>query len=573
MKKLLLICSILLPFGLFAQTEATQAFLDENSQVQVRNVTVPDIDNNRASLDQIAGFPKKMAASPSFKNMRGVTLADINGDDADEILASAYNTMNVYDGDGAIVWTKALTGTAIYPPSVAQLDQQGTLGIVVVTGGSPNNGRIYLMDTEGNDMPGWPLSFENHWIICGPVIADVTGDGVSEIICVTRTSNNLHVLKQDGTPLSDAWPVNLGGTPAVTPSVGDIDNDGVIEIVAAISNGTLFAIDANGNTEPGFPVESDGISFSYQSPLLVDFDDDETLSIVGTTHGDAPKFFIREHDGSYRDGWPFIIPDASWTYAPPTVVDITGENDFRVFMSRPITEDPPLPMLYGFYPDGSQIDNFPIIKSGGLEGFTSVADINGDGEHDLIFGSNLKIDEMGFIHAYKMDGTEIEGFPLRPNGFTFMNGANLGDVNGDGIMDIVALSYELTFQPTDSLYINAYSTNIPLETADILFGTYKGSNDRSGLVKKSSGINTKDIPTAESLKYSINRGSVLNIFNAAEIKEANVFNLSGKIVSGTGNKGSDVISLNISTLNSGMYLIKAIRNDGTVVVSKFLLTK
>ncbi len=573
MKRLLLFSAMLFTSGLLiAQTQATQAYLDENDQVQIRNVIITDLDESRSTLQQLDGFPKKMAASPSFKNMRGVALADINGDGSDEILASSFNTLNVYNGDGSILWSKTLTGTAIYPPAVSELDQAGTIGIVVVTGGVPNNGRIYLMDSNGNDVTGWPLSFENHWIITGPVIADVTGDGISEIICQTRTSNNLHVLKQDGTPLSDAWPFLLGGTPAITPSVGDLDNDGVMEIVTGTSDGTLFALDVEGNAKPGFPVPSDGISFSYQSPLLVDFEGDGDLSIVGTSHGDAPKFFIREKDGSYRDGWPFMIPDASWTYAPPTVVDVTGENDFRIFMSRPIGEEP-LPMLYAFYPDGSQMDNFPIVKAGGLEGFTSVADVDNDGSHDLIFGSNLKVDDLGFIHAYNMDGTEIEGFPLRPTGFTFMNGANLGDINGDGIMDIVALSYELNFQPTDSIFINAYSTNVPMEDADILFGTYKGSNDRSGFVRRSSGVNTKDISSAQSLRFSVDRGNVLSVYSANEINEVNVFTLSGKKVRAIRNSGLEVIRVNISDLNTGFYLIKAVMKDGSSVSSKFVISK
>ncbi|HOI31898.1 MAG TPA: T9SS type A sorting domain-containing protein, partial [Bacteroidales bacterium] len=184
--------------------------------------------------------------------------------------------------------------------------------------------------------------------------------------------------------------------------------------------------------------------------------------------------------GSYRAGWPVAVPENYWTYSPPTVVDLNGDGNYSIFMSRPTGEDA-APMLYGFNPDGSMMDNFPITKSGGLEGFISVADIDADGEHELIFGSNLMIEGMGFIHAYKMDGSgELEGFPLRPTGFTFMNGANLGDIDGDGLVDLVALSYEQNFSPTDSVFINAYRLEVDIETANILAGTYKGSNDHSG---------------------------------------------------------------------------------------------
>jgi len=58
----------------------------------------------------------------------------------------------------------------------------------------------------------------------------------------------------------------------------------------------------------------------------------------------------------------------------------------------------------------------------------------------------------------------------------------LGDINGDGILDLVSLSYEQNFSPDDSVFINAYSLGVSLEDANILAGTYKGSNDRKGFV-------------------------------------------------------------------------------------------
>lgn len=485
MKQLLLFAMLsLAAIVAFCQVEVTRAFLGQEGEVLTETTIVEKHESFKQGdekYSQLPGWPKKIAAHPNFKNFRGVTLADINGDGIEDILVASRSTLFAFKGDGTLLWSKQLTGTAIYPPSVAVINSAGAIGIAQATGGIPANGRIYLLDLTGNDFPGWPLNFSNHWILCAPVINDVNQDGQSEIIFQTRTSNNLHIVQLNGAPLL-GWPLNLDGIPAFTPSVGDIDNDGTFEIIAGNSGGVLFAFDNTGQPKPGFPVPSDNYSFSFQSPLLVDLDGNGQLSIVGSTHGNAPVFYVRNSNGTYRTGWPVPVPDNSWTYSPPTVVDRNGDGIHEIFMSRPIGETPQ-PMLFGFNPDGTMLSNFPITKAGGLEGFISIADITGDQNQDIIFGSNMMVDGQGFIHAYRMDGTgEIPGFPLRPSGFTFMNGPNLGDVNGDGLLDLVALSYEQTFSVNDSTIINIYNLQIPVELADVLFGTYKGSNDRSGLV-------------------------------------------------------------------------------------------
>lgn len=501
--KALLFIMLLMPMLVSSQSEVIRAYLGEDGKVLTEKIMLEAEwlqERAPSEIQQMAGFPKKVPAHPNFKNFRNVTLADINGDGKDEILIPSMNQLRVFSYTGELLWSKVLTGTPIYPPSVAQMDATGALGIVQVTGGVPNNGRVYYMDVNGNDKAGWPMTFSNHWIICAPAIADVTNDGNSEIIVQTRTSNNLHVLKADGTIL---WSATLDGTPAVTPSVGDIDGDGVKDIVTAISSGIMYAFTgADGLPKTGFPIPSDGYSFSYQSQLLVDLDGSGTLSIVGASHGDAPKYFVRNSNGTYRDGWPVAVPGNDWTYSPPTVVDLSGNNDFNIFTSKPVGEEAE-PMLFGYHTDGSMMEHFPIVKSGGLESVICVADITADGQQDLIFGSNMMVEAKGFIHAYKMDGSgEIEGFPLRPTGFTFMNGPTLGDVNGDGLLDLVSFSYEQTFSPSDSAYVNVYELLVPMDQADVLFGTYKGSNDRTGFIARSS--QPVVFPVPQNLSYAIN---------------------------------------------------------------------
>ncbi len=75
-----------------------------------------------------AGREKIVASQTS--NHSGCNPGDIDGDGIDEILVAGHNRMHVFNGDGSLLWQKHLTGTAIYPPSVAVMDNNGTLGII-----------------------------------------------------------------------------------------------------------------------------------------------------------------------------------------------------------------------------------------------------------------------------------------------------------------------------------------------------------------------------------------------------------------------------------------------------------
>lgn len=549
---------------LFSQ-DIKKAVLNPDGSLTAESIqTGGQTDFAPVNNEQKENFPLAFETNPTFKNQRGLTLADIDGDGVDEIFHAFGGQIVAVKENGDILWEKLILGTATYPPTVVDLAGDGTYQVIQPTGGVPLSGHVYLLDAEtGEDLDGWPLSFTENMILSSASVADLTGDGVMDIVFCERISaaeGRVHAVDISGNPINSNWPLTVPGTPAVTPSIGDINNDGVIDIVFGLSNGTYYAVDSEtGEALEGFPVELENRSFSYQSPILVDLTGDDFLEIVGASHGDNPGFFILNHQGEMMAGWPYAVN--GWTYTPPTVADIEGDGEYEVFFSDRNTSSTPgeeLPVIYAFDKEGNLIEEMSVEKYGGTEGVMTIADINDDGVMDIIFPSILTENDHGFIHAFSLDGSgELEGFPKRPKGFTFMNGAVLG-ADADNNLMLVANSHT-TFETPDSTYINVYELQVPYNPDKILSNGYKGDNTRSGLIKKDEIISTSDF---EPIKIEVfpNPSDGKIVIKSSEAMQAatiQILSMDGKLIRADKTSGlrQGETELDLRGLNSGIYIL------------------
>ncbi|MDC7996081.1 T9SS type A sorting domain-containing protein [Altibacter sp. HG106] len=549
-----------------SQQLGRKASLNELGQIVVTEVAIPETLPARQGGAVTELFSFGRPANPIIKNSRGVTLADIDGDGIEEILYGIDTKLYALEGNGDILWEKDVLGPVLLPPSVADLDDDGTPEIIVNTGYPTTVGRIYVVEgASGNDLPGWPLNFNDNWMINAPAIADVDLDGTLDIITCERAGSAegyVHALNIDGTEINANWPVLLDATPAFTPSIGDIDNDGGNDVVIATSSTGMYAYDANGTLLTGFPLVDPNVKYSYQSPILVDLDDDSTLEIVGTNHGDAPGFYVLNHDATYYPGWP--VATAGWTYSAPTVVDLEEDGSYELFMADRNTsgDGSPLPTIYGLTPDGNDLSNFPISKYGGNEGVLTIADITNDGVMEVIFSSTLTdMDGNGYLHAYSVDGSgEVPGFPLRSRGFTFLNGAVVGDVDDDGMMDITFNSYTQTFGAgIDSTFVNVYDLNVPYSPDAVLSNGYKGNNRRYGLVGEELFDVNEVVWNAEfALSPNPSEGRLALQCNACtETVSVQMVNVEGRLIFSeeVAFQSNPGFEKNLSELSSGIYFV------------------
>ena len=150
-KTLLLLTTILfITFGVVAQLPATRAYIDADGDIRTETVSVQLPPAARDGLAPLSGFPLTFASNTTYKPMRGLALADLNNDGADEIILCHNEEINVIDGQGNVVWTQALVGgMAQYPATVGDINGDGSLEIVALTAYGNARGGLNVFSNTG----------------------------------------------------------------------------------------------------------------------------------------------------------------------------------------------------------------------------------------------------------------------------------------------------------------------------------------------------------------------------------------------------------------------------------------
>jgi len=162
-------------------------------------------------------------------------------------------------------------------------------------------------------------SFETgSWVASSPSLGDIDNDGKLEIV-VGSDDNKIYALNgEDGSLL---WSYTTGGGVWSSPSLGDIDNDGKLEVVVGSEDYKVYAL----NGEDG------SLLWSYKTgnwvdspPSLGDIDNDGKIEVVV---GSFDKIYaLNGENGSLL--WSYSTGDGVWS--SPSLGDIDNDGKLEV---------------------------------------------------------------------------------------------------------------------------------------------------------------------------------------------------------------------------------------------------
>jgi hypothetical protein len=232
--------------------------------------------------------------------------------------------------------------------------------------------------------------------------------------------------------LYPGWPKSTSGTSEFdetsSPAVGDIDNDGEMEIVYGSETGRLFAWEIDGNIVSGFPVNL-GDNVIRHSVTLEDIDDDDSLEILVGTGNNLNQFFVFRYNGSmmwnkYTDGR---------IHSTAATGDIDYDGDIEIVVGNDGIN--PQAGVYAWHHDGTNVTGWPKICGHHVDPSPALADIDNDGDYEIFFGS---LDN--FLYGVSHNGEGLPGWPKRcGNGLNegIVSSPAIGDIDNDSILEVV----------------------------------------------------------------------------------------------------------------------------------------
>ena len=204
--------------------------------------TVWGIDGDSSNLP---GFPivteQYVHSSPA--------LGDVDGDGELEIVVGVgwgttgrENIVYAWNHDGTSLqnWPQETTGVMYAPPALGDIDGDDDLEIVSGCGNYfdlSSCNRLYAWEANGQRIFETQPPSPNPWtsdafaMPYSPILADFDGDGTVEILVVHASAWGITIVEPDGSTSDSSSRYFYGGV-RTSPLVDDVDDDGMLEIVA-----------------------------------------------------------------------------------------------------------------------------------------------------------------------------------------------------------------------------------------------------------------------------------------------------------------------------------------------------
>ncbi len=362
------------------------------------------------------------------------SLGDLNGDGIAEIVFGSED-QHIYalGVGGGSSWKYKTNGPVTSSPAIGNLDGSGTK--VVIGSG---DGNLYVLNSDGK--LDWKYQTAGR-ITSSPTLADLDGDGKKEII-FGSWDKSLYVLNSRGKKITSFATQEVVES---SPAVGDVNADGRVDIIFGSNDNKIYIISPPVNGQAlsriGVYLTSGDVS---SSPSLAELNGDNFPEIlVGSTDGIFYCLSFQEIDrkeekrfnnGEWVTTWETIKTRIAkiWDYetsgeiiASPAVADIDGDGNQEIIIGSKDKH------LYFFDFNGELLHKYTLNDR--IVSSPSLADFDGDGKLEVVIAS-----ADGRIYILNSDAFRVWENHLPGK---VSSSPSIADLDGDGSLEFVIGSW------------------------------------------------------------------------------------------------------------------------------------
>ncbi|MFC1521520.1 OmpL47-type beta-barrel domain-containing protein [Elusimicrobiota bacterium] len=340
-----------------------------------------------------------------------INLADLDKDGEMDMVGgtTSGNQLQAFDRLGGWIWRYVLGSHAISTPAIEKVFPDSDA--LQVFGGSFD---YYLRSIDGKTGKfNWAFDTEG-LIWSSPAVGDIDGDGVKEVV-VGSDSKYVFALNAQTGELK--WSINLNSRVRASAALADLDKDGVLEVLIGSADKYFYCIDGKtGQIKWRFLTDASIIA----SAAVGDLDFDDNLEIV---FGSADNHvYVLDHNGSLK--WKTDVSASVLSSPALAKRDNAQRLDIYAFAS-----DGRLLILNGN--DGSIITGFGIGAS--VVSSPVIGDVDGDGKLEIFFQDRKGDDNDNYgdlFWSLKDEGSKVPAFQVEWRMFR-SNKAHTGVYHGN----------------------------------------------------------------------------------------------------------------------------------------------